>query len=814
MEVLNMTAIAEAAVKYAALGWIVHPLHSPTDKCNSPGKQPVLNDWADRTEPVIDTKMYHNGRNVGVVSGHISKITVIDFDDMNFYDWLVADVDTSDFLLSSRTEGRCHAFFQFVPELKQRMSKKLKKGTEFMGIDILSDNKNGGGSNVVLPPSVHVSGDVYKFNREPTSVPEMPEKFKNKLLELIEDENELVICVKKCRKWVHDFFSNPDILHGGDGRRCMLALTAELRANGLSDRGVHFAAKVVYRQDYDKDRTARELSHIGKPWKSKTLIQEFPEYCNEANTGGGVPTPEQESTSTSNEDIDIEEALKDCEVPESTLKKSKAAKEFINNVFAGIVFDDLPVYNDFVLKDVKEHFGIDKQDSINKIWNTYTSGRREALRQFKEEQKQRSYNEEEQEEEKDIQFDEEHIPPEEIAKAKTEAIKVMKEGDPMRYMCDTIKGIHVGDEQAVEGLNIAISNQSCTNTQGIQVKLSGDSGGGKSHLAKSVCHCIRDKHIKESSLSAKAAYYMDLQPGTIMFSDDTEISEDMETVIKRATTNYQDYTQHTTVKDGAAMVLTIPPRILWLITSVEDNVSDQLLNRQLIFNVDTSEAQKQRIFEMQRREALEGEIKTLCINHEVLVCREMWDIIKNKEFKVKIPFAEDIDVIDKSNSRNFPMFLDMVKGYTVLNHMQRDVDEDGYLLATVDDFYKAKALFETQTENILTKLNEKEARILKAISDAGIIGADYNMIAAATGYTYPVVRNTIKGRPNRPGGLLEKVKGLQFFEETEGHTVEEEQGLKTTTNKKRDRFVLRDFNAWELYNTGFVFLKGDAKNIA
>lgn len=814
------TAMIEAAAAYNKLGWIVHPLHSPHDKCTSPGKQPILNNWADLSEPLPDIAKYmNNGQNIGVVCGRGSNLTVIDFDDDNFHDWLITGINTSDWLMSSRTKGRGHIFFKHDPELKQRMSKKFSKEVALLGIDILSDNEKGGGSNVVIPPSVHISGDVYKFNRDPVNVPVMPAEFKERLLALVRDEEELYTTVKKCRKWVKDFFSNPDILHGGDGRRCMVALTAELKANGLSDRGVHFAAKIVYRQDYDRKRTDSELSHVNSvPWKSETLINNFPEYCNTGNTGGRVP---EQITETKPEDDsrpeDIIEALKTWKVPEDAIGKGNEAATYIKYAFASVRLDDLPIYNEFVLTDVKEHFGFSTVDSIKKIWATYTTSRKDALKNAKAAASRPNYNrnnaaeEEEEEPEADTkQHDEEHISEEDKAKAKAEALEVLKSGNPMKYICETVADIHIGDNRAVEGLTLAIASQSCLNTQGLQIKMSGESGGGKSHLCKSVTHCLRDKHLIESSLSAKAAYYMKIEAGTIIFSDDTEISEDMETVIKRATTNYQDVTTHTTVKDGNSMTLTIPPRILWLITSVEDNVSDQLLNRQLIYNVDESEEQKKKIFEMQKREALEGEIKTLHVNHRVMVCREMWDIIKSKLFKVRLPYADDIDTVDKSNSRNFPMFIDMVRAYAVLNFMQRETNEEGYLLATTDDFYAAKSLFESQTDGILSKLNDKERKIVAAIGQTKSMGATINMIAAFTGYSYDTVRNAIKGRANKPGGLLEKYKPLRFMEETESESTKDDNGT-TTTTKKQDRFILDGANVWDIFDNGFVFLKSDKK---
>lgn len=288
-----------AAKHYNRLEWTVHPLKSPNADCKSPGKQPILNNWATLTGSMSEDELVKYFRdtdnNIGLVCGPASGITVIDFDDLNFYNHLCADLDSSQLLISSRakdgeTTTRGHLFFKYDPDLPQRMSKKFGKGVSLLGIDVLSGNEKGGGSNVVLPPSKHKSGGEYHFYRIPETdddIPEIPPELKKQLLKNIALEDELFSCGKRCRKWVPELLSNPDALHGGDGRRCMLAMTAELMHCGLSHDGVHFLAKVIYRDEYDKERTDEEFAHT-KPmqWLPDTLIANFPEYCNEKNTCG------------------------------------------------------------------------------------------------------------------------------------------------------------------------------------------------------------------------------------------------------------------------------------------------------------------------------------------------------------------------------------------------------------------------------------------------------------------------------------------------------------------------------------------------
>ena len=117
------------------------------------------------------------------------------------------------------------------------------------------------------------------------------------------------------------------------------------------------------------------------------------------------------------------------------------------------------------------------------------------------------------------------------------------------------------------------------------------------------------------------------------FSDNKDPEPAFEEVIKQATTNFQEETYYTTVKDQKQISLVIPSRINWYLTSVESFVSDQLLNRQLTFDADSSPEQKKRIFDVQKHEAASGGTGQE-INIEVLICRRMYGELKNNLFKV------------------------------------------------------------------------------------------------------------------------------------------------------------------------------------
>lgn len=399
----------------------------------------------------------------------------------------------------------------------------------------------------------------------------------------------------------------------------------------------------------------------------------------------------------------------------------------------------------------------------------------------------------------DIDYDEEGLPEDVLIAAEEEAIRILKEGDPIAYIMEIIQKFHIGDEEALEAIALSIAGQSCSNTAGLHVSMNGPSGDGKSHCMKSAIKLVPARFKRETSLSAKAAYYMNLRPGMILFSDDKELNEDAEEVIKQATTNYQKNTVHQTVKEQQGKTVIIPPRINWYLTSVESTVSDQLLNRQLTFSTDSSLAQKERIFQMQQAEAKRGKMAMTEVTPEVLVCRRIYSRLKENLFEVKIPFADQIDIKDKSDSRIFTKILDMIRSYAIFKYMQREKDDEGAIIATLEDFNRAKNLFESQKESALTKLNTDERRVVQLIANKPN-GADLNLISEKTGLAYEKVRRILNGRSDRKTkGLLEKVKGLTTEEITED--------FDGTSKRRRTMYYLKKDNIWELYDQEFITLK-------
>ena len=350
---------------------------------------------------------------------------------------------------------------------------------------------------------------------------------------------------------------------------------------------------------------------------------------------------------------------------------------------------------------------------------------------------------------------------------KAEALDILQNGDPVDYILSVYSRIHVGDVQIGKVLLLSIANQSVLNSEGLQPKLSGASGKGKTHAAKSMFHLIPDVGYKlEGSLSAKSMYYNpNLVPGTVIFSDDIRINPDLEDTLKRAMANFQQVTMHRVITREGYKELEIPERIAWWLTSVDSPFSDELLNRLFGLDVDDSVDQDEAVTKQQLERAKYGDV-ALPEDDDVKVCRAIIHEVKKKLFKVIIPYSDLIDWKGAGDRRNLPRFLDLIRGFAALRFMQRIEFSDNEILASLKDFEDAKALYEQGKVGLSTKLTKAELKLVTWMvgKDRLSINDIVEKYLKPNGgqYTSEAIRKTLEGK--RDGkGLTDKVPGMFVY---------------------------------------------------
>lgn len=345
---------------------------------------------------------------------------------------------------------------------------------------------------------------------------------------------------------------------------------------------------------------------------------------------------------------------------------------------------------------------------------------------------------------------------------------IMDNCDPVKYIMDVYNSYHVGDRQLGTVMLLSVANQSILNSEGIQPKLSGGSGKGKTHAAKTMFALLPEGRKIEGSLSAKSLFYSpDLEEGTTVFSDDVRIGADLDDTLKRSMSNFQTKTIHRTLNGNREYEeLSIPPRVCWWMTSVNSDYTDELINRLYDASVDESTETDKAVTEQQLDDAVTGHHSFPDIEDmDVRVCREIIRRIRKELFRVNIPFGKRIIWNGSNDRRNLPRFLDLIKGFTVMRHKQRKEVSDNIYLADIQDYMDAVALMTSNEESLSTKLTGAELRFIKWAGGQGgtlTINQVLNSYNKADGgqYTYEAIRKMVFGTGRKPG-LLSKVPGMK-----------------------------------------------------
>ncbi len=148
---------------YTELGFICTPLN---------GKVPILKKW-NQFDHTPDYKTF-NSKNIGVLTGKISNITILDIDFKNngikLWKTLIQCYPTINTPIVITPNKGIHVYFKYNKNLESSI--KLKLNNKYIGWDVLNNNKQA-----VLPPSIDIyNNKKYKWVVSPneTSITKMP----------------------------------------------------------------------------------------------------------------------------------------------------------------------------------------------------------------------------------------------------------------------------------------------------------------------------------------------------------------------------------------------------------------------------------------------------------------------------------------------------------------------------------------------------------------------------------------------------------------------------------------------------------------
>ena len=404
--------------------------------------------------------------------------------------------------------------------------------------------------------------------------------------------------------------------------------------------------------------------------------------------------------------------------------------------------------------------------------------------------------------------------------AQATALDILEHGDPVSLMLSAFAQEHVGDDILARCMLLSMASQAVKNSEGLHVSVTGDSGKGKTHAFKKMMRQVPDRYKVNGTVSNKALYYMkDLQPRTVLMSDDTELSDGIQEILKSATSNFNEPITHTTVtKDLTSRVCKIPERCVWWIAKKEGTGDDQVMNRMLTCWIDESAEQDARVLASKQEKEGQDPDSFTDESPELAVCRDIWEILHEQMIHVIIPFSQQIRFQTISNRRNPDMLYDLIKSHAALFFMQRrqKTGSDGTLCVYADeaDFAAANAVFTLLNGTAggqESKMTKKESDLLIIIEKAVMTEFTIQDLQRLTGGSYLSIYRMIKGyisRGKNYTGLLEKCPALSFTDRT--ITLTEESGYSVRRRTEAYEWDRELYRQW--MNGGACWLDNNPKN--
>ena len=475
----------------------------------------------------------------------------------------------------------------------------------------------------------------------------------------------------------------------------------------------------------------------------------------------------------------------------TSIERLRAFRTFISN---DLHLMQLGEWQVFVNNEVPDKFNLNKKDVKTTIEEVTKSRQAKNKSEIKE---QVGKTEETPEAEERL-----NEYPEEIREL---AYQILKEGDAFNFILETWNLRHVGDKNLGENCLCSVaSTYILTSDMGLHVKPSGESGKGKSDAMQNVLNLLPEHKFISGSLSGKALFYdPNLKPGTIIYSDDAHLNDDIIATIKQSTSSFQTVTEHRTVVNGEFKHYFIPERCSYWFSSVDGIGDDQLANRFLNADVDGSIQQDERVFDHINNKEKRAYSS---IDDDVLICRCIFDILGKEQYIIKIPFTKAIEWKNKQNRRNYQKFLDIIRAVTFFNVYQRR-NVSGAYLADIEDFDRAVDIYTGTSKNNATNLTSQEIEVLKFIAGKN----DYDSEGKPKSIN-PVTKQDIMkkfdisagrahhilhGRDGK-GGMLAKVAQLNKIDKSITTGSQDED--KVTTKQNEYAFTGRKIGL-EIYDT-------------
>lgn len=300
------------------------------------------------------------------------------------------------------------------------------------------------------------------------------------------------------------------------------------------------------------------------------------------------------------------------------------------------------------------------------------------------------------------------------------AMKMLKEGNALKYCLDVMAKRHIGEKHILllllaSGISTGLNKrQLLLHCMGV-----GGSGKGKTDAMEIVGKIFTNCDTIISASPKNIFYQADqdtlVDKGILFFPENDAKDNDEFNALERVLTDDKDIVpKHETVINQQAKSLAITQlNVMWRNSVGTSNDEDnQINNRYFIFNVDESTQQDKKVFEHILKNWNGNQITD---NEDLEICKTMTDLIKHEPKKVIIPYLQGISLSNLTDRRTIKKILKLITSITYFNRFQRIQSKD-YIFSNLEDFNVANLIWESINKYESSKLPEYETTILDIVS--------------------------------------------------------------------------------------------------
>ena len=304
-------------------------------------------------------------------------------------------------------------------------------------------------------------------------------------------------------------------------------------------------------------------------------------------------------------------------------------------------------------------------------------------------------------------------------RVQAKAKEIIEAGESYNYILDVWKSRHFGAAIVGKVLLASVGPGSISTTKGIHVQICGKAGSGKSDAAIKMAKLIDPKFVFNSAVTPQVLFYPieGFVDSSVVYIDDMVLGSDLGTSVKRITNAFQDGAPRTVTTDGVGIRQVSKKRLTFWVTSVDSQADEQIRDRFILVESDSSAAHLAKCLEMLKAKDAGETTLVEEDKFETAVCHYIIRDIKSFFGEVIVPFAKDIDF--KGDLRAYTMFGDMVKRFAVFAKGARQFDEHGRLMATEEDFHRAVELFTEFGGHSADKYTKAELNFLNVLHSNG-----------------------------------------------------------------------------------------------